>query len=197
MIRRYVPTKSNRQAWALEKEIATLILRLVKEREKGGYENDLLQTILEGARYSTTAHHGQEKETDRFIVDNCKNILLAAYETTAFPASWCLMLLAANPDWQERVRTEVIQVCRDHIPDADMLRKMKQVLIYTLHLSQKSTCVFVCYADVYKLFEQLYDYLHQWCSLAFLCLVCVAIAKTNFFLFRFSDFNPKGQHISV
>lgn len=41
---------------------------------------------------------------DSFIIDNCKNIYLAAHEATAIGASWCLMLLAANPGWQNHVR---------------------------------------------------------------------------------------------
>lgn len=49
---RHLPTKSNREAWALEKEAATLILQVVKERQAAGYEKDLLQMILEGAKNS-------------------------------------------------------------------------------------------------------------------------------------------------
>jgi hypothetical protein len=38
------------------------------------------------------------------------------------------MLLAANQEWQDRVRAEVLEVCGSGcLPDADMLRKMKQV----------------------------------------------------------------------
>ncbi|CAK7323462.1 unnamed protein product [Dovyalis caffra] len=121
---RYIPTKNNRQAWALEKEVRNLILEVVKERKEAAYEKDLLQMILESAKNSDL---GQEA-MDRFIVDNCKNIYLAGYETTAVSATWCLMLLAANQEWQDRVRAEVLEVCGSgRIPDADMLRKMKQL----------------------------------------------------------------------
>ncbi|XP_027091676.1 cytochrome P450 714C2 [Coffea arabica] len=118
---RYLPTKSNREMWELEKEIKTLILKVVKERQEVGYEKDLLQTVLEGAKNGNLS----QEALDSFIVDNCKNIYLAGYETTAVSAAWCLMLLAANPEWQERVRGEVLEVCRGQIPDADMIRKMK------------------------------------------------------------------------
>lgn len=64
---------------------------------------------------------------DQFIVDNCKNIYLAGFETSAVSASWCLMLLASNPEWQARIRQEVEHVCRGRLPDIDMLRKMKQL----------------------------------------------------------------------
>lgn len=122
---RKLPTKSNREAWGLEKEVRSLILKVVKERKQASYEKDLLQMILEGAENSDLT----QEATDSFIVDNCKNIYLAGYETTAVSASWCLMLLAANPEWQSRVRGEVLQLCNGSVEsiDSDMIRKMKQL----------------------------------------------------------------------
>lgn len=104
-----------------------MILQVVKERQAAGYEKDLLQMILEGAKNSDVS----QDATDRFIVDNCKNIYLAGYETTAVSATWCLMLLASNKKWQERVREEALRVCQGRMPDAEMVRKMKQVYIST------------------------------------------------------------------
>ena len=123
---RHLPTKSKRETWRLEKEIHSLIMKVVKERKEGASQNDLLQMIIEGA---TNTDFGQDK-IDRFIVDNCKNIYQAGYETTAVSATWTLMLLASNPEWQQRVRTEVLEICADRMPDADMVRKMKTVSIY-------------------------------------------------------------------
>lgn len=88
-------------------------------------QKDLLQMVLEGA----TINMNTQNAIDNFIVDNCKNIYLAGYETTAVAATWCLMLLAANPIWQQRVRDEVVQICKSRIPDADMIRQMKQVRV--------------------------------------------------------------------
>ncbi|KAK4389000.1 cytochrome [Sesamum angolense] len=118
-----LPTERNRQIWAPDKEISASILKVVKERRQAGREKDLLQTLLEGAKssYSTSA------AIDQFIVDNCRNIYSAGFQTTAVSSSWCLMLLASNPEWQTRVRYEVEEVCQGRIPDTDMLRKMKQL----------------------------------------------------------------------
>ncbi|KAK0577948.1 hypothetical protein LWI29_002719 [Acer saccharum] len=121
---RYLPTKSNRNAWELEKEIHNLILKVVKERkQEAAYEKDLLQMILEGAKSSNFS----QEETDQFIVDNCKNIYLAGFETTAVSSTWCLMLLASNQEWQDRVRAEVLEICQGQTPDYEMLNKMKQL----------------------------------------------------------------------
>ncbi|KAL2454739.1 Cytochrome [Abeliophyllum distichum] len=120
---RYLPTKSNREIWALEKEICALILKVVKERQQEGYDKDLLHILVKGAKSSDLS----QDAIDQFIVDNCRNIYLAGFETSAVAASWCLMLLASNPEWQTRVRDEVLEVCPGQVPDTDMLRKMKQL----------------------------------------------------------------------
>lgn len=79
--------------------------------------------ILEGAKNSNLSREAM----DRFMVDNSKNIYLAGYETSAVSATWCLMLLAANPEWQDRVRAQVLEICGGGMPDSDMVRKMKLV----------------------------------------------------------------------
>ena len=123
---RYLPTKSNREMWRLEKDIRALILKAVKERKETASEHDLLHKILEAA---TNSKDFSQDEADRFIVDNCKSMYLAGYETTAVSATWTLMLLASNPEWQARVRAEVLQVCGGQTPDANMVRKMKVVSV--------------------------------------------------------------------
>lgn len=128
-----MPTKTNRNMWALEKEIGSLILKIVKERQQAGHEKDLLQILVEGAKGSDLS----PQALDQFIVDNCRNIYLAGFETSAVAASWCLMLLASNPEWQTRAREEVLEVCQGQIPDVQMLRKMKLVSVF--HLPQKET----------------------------------------------------------
>lgn len=99
-----------------------LILKEVKE-EKEQTSKDLLEIILKGAKDSETS----KAEMDRFVVDNCKNIYLAGYETTSVTATWTMMLLGSNPEWQDRVRAEVLEVCGGQMPDAGMVRRMKTV----------------------------------------------------------------------
>lgn len=126
---RYLPTKTNRQIWKLEREIKSLILKVVQERKEATSEKNMLQMILEGAE--NIGQLGCGDATDRFVVDNCKNIYFAGYETTAITAAWTLMLLALNPGWQAKVRKEVMQLLRGgQLPDADMIPKMKTVNTY-------------------------------------------------------------------
>lgn len=119
----YLPTKTNREIWSLEKDVNEMIVQVVNERKKSAFEKDLLQMVIENVKDDNLS----KEDIDSFIVDNCKNIYLAGYETTAVSATWCLMLLASNQDWQDRVRAEVLEICGGRIPDLSMLGKMKQL----------------------------------------------------------------------
>ncbi|KAK7277203.1 hypothetical protein RIF29_18354 [Crotalaria pallida] len=142
---RYLPTRSNRDIWRLEKEINSSILKLIKQRLHDTQEQDLLQMILEGAKNCEGIDGllSSSGSRDRFMIDNCKNIFFAGHETTAITASWCLMLLAAHQDWQDRVRAEVLEVCGSDPPDARMLRSkaLNMVIQETLRLYPPSAFV--------------------------------------------------------
>lgn len=119
-----------------------MLLKLVNDRRAqsklGGVEKkDLLEMILESAArdnsHNTDMPHYRRK-TDRFILDNCRNIYFAGSETTALTVSWTLMLLSLHPEWQERIRAEIVEVCGDHelyhcLQDMDIVRKFKTVLL--------------------------------------------------------------------
>ncbi|KAJ6841804.1 SPX domain-containing membrane protein-like [Iris pallida] len=138
----FLPTKSNREVQRLEGEIRSLILHVVRERmEESTCEDDLLRSILENADIN---HVGSSDSVDSFIVDNCKNIYFAGHETTAVAATWCLMLLSFYPEWQDRARAEVMEVCRGQPPNANMIHNMKtltMVIQETLRLYPPSPLV--------------------------------------------------------
>ena len=129
-INRYLPTKSNREIWNLGSCIRSLILNIA---EKHGHDSAttpnkfFLHSIIEGSKAASFSSCTPED----FIVDNCKNIYFAGHETTAVTATWCLMLLAAHPEWQDRARAEVLDVCGGATgaadPDFDMISRMKTV----------------------------------------------------------------------
>ncbi|KAM3737959.1 hypothetical protein ACB098_09G096200 [Castanea mollissima] len=133
---RFLPTKSNREIWRLKKEVDTLILKVVKDRQQESQkgtvpQKDLLQMMLESA--VTRNDKLPRLKTDRFFVDICKNIYFAGHETTALSASWILMLLALHPEWQERVRAEILEVCGDQLynlfQDMDAFHKLKMLMM--------------------------------------------------------------------
>ncbi|XP_047328810.1 cytochrome P450 714A1-like [Impatiens glandulifera] len=128
-----IPSKRQKEIKELEKEIDSLIWEVITDREKESCntassntasKSDLLFSIMKGAGAATEENSRISK---KFIVDNCKNVFLAGHESTAVAASWCLMLLALNPDWQTRIREETGRVCPDGVIDANSLPKMKMV----------------------------------------------------------------------
>lgn len=93
-------------------------------------KKDLLQLLLSAAENDgDDSNIPPDMTANKFIVDNCKNIYFAGHETTAISASWCLMVLAAYPEWQARAREEVLEFHGTSMPTADMLRNMKVVYI--------------------------------------------------------------------
>ncbi|XP_062181510.1 cytochrome P450 714D1-like [Phragmites australis] len=134
----YLPTEKNRRIWRLTQEIRSLILQLASERRacKAEPGQDFLGSVIENSRVQPRA--------DDFVVDNCKNIYFAGHETSAVTATWCLMLLAAHPEWQDRARAEVLEVCGDAAPDFDAIAMMKtvhMVVLETLRLFPPSSFV--------------------------------------------------------
>lgn len=114
----------------MDKEIKAMILKIVRAQRSPTYEKDLLQVILDAAK-SYEENDGDwlpaDVSAEMFIVDNCKSIYFAGHENTGLTASWCLMLLAAYPEWQARARAEVLDVCGSKLPNDSMLRQMKVV----------------------------------------------------------------------
>ncbi|CAD6258608.1 unnamed protein product [Miscanthus lutarioriparius] len=132
---RYLPTKRNREIRRRGASIRDLILDIARRHEEehdppatssASNSDGFLRSIVEGAKAAASAFSSCTPED--FIVDNCKNIYFAGHETTSTTAAWCLMLLAAHPEWQSRARAEVMEVVRHGKPlDADTIRKLKTV----------------------------------------------------------------------
>ncbi|KAL8089726.1 hypothetical protein AgCh_039277 [Apium graveolens] len=120
---RFLPTKQNKQQWKLEKEVYSIIMEMTKKCTMGGEGEGMIHTLVDGA------NHGElgPSTPQQFIVDNCKDLYLAAFEVTGIASIWGLMLLAAHPDWQARARAEVLELCGREMPDAEKLSKMKVV----------------------------------------------------------------------
>ncbi|KAJ9188992.1 hypothetical protein P3X46_000335 [Hevea brasiliensis] len=81
-------------------------MEIAKERTGSISHQDLLQAIIEGSK---NGELGTLTE-DEFIGDNCKNMFLGGYLPPALAAVWGLMLLASHPEWQDRARSEVLEL---------------------------------------------------------------------------------------
>ncbi|CAD6216643.1 unnamed protein product [Miscanthus lutarioriparius] len=121
----FLPTRTNREAWRLNRVVRDLVLDVV--RESGDDDRNLLNAMLRSAAASGGGDRVGAAAVEEFVVDNCKNIYFAGYETTAVTAAWCMMLLALHPEWQDLVRDEARQACAGAAPDFASLHKMKQL----------------------------------------------------------------------
>ncbi|VAI03829.1 unnamed protein product [Triticum turgidum subsp. durum] len=135
-----LPTKANREIQKLEQEVRLLILDAAKEhsRESSISNNDdngnncietkhngFLRSIVNSSRHCPASYNGSAED---YIVDNCKNIYFAGHETAAVTTTWCLMLLATHPVWQDHARAEALEVCRGCTKlDVDVLRRLKTI----------------------------------------------------------------------
>eukprot|EP01018_Ginkgo_biloba_P032786 Gb_24246 [translate_table: standard] len=126
---RFIPTSTVREARKLGKEADFLILQIIRARlecrSKGdGDGDDLLGIMLSESEEGIIK--GKHCLTIQDVVDECKTLLIAGQETTKLSLTWTMMLLALNPDWQEKVRAEVMETMGTaSIPDMNMLPRMK------------------------------------------------------------------------
>ena len=118
-----------RAARRLRSSVGAIIAR--RQAEGGGGE-DLLGRLL-AARDPDS---GEPMDHER-LVSNLLTLLEAGHETTSRSLAWTFYLLARAPDWQERLRAEVLSVCRTEPVSAEHLPALsltQQVLKEALRL---------------------------------------------------------------
>jgi Cytochrome P450 len=121
---RYLSTRTNREINRLNQEIRSLIQNIVEEhKQQTSLNQDFLHSIIKGSE----SIPDKSVSIDDFIIDNCKTMYLAGLETTSVSLTWCLLLLSVYPEWQDRVRKEVLEVTHGAMPDLDMLSQFKMV----------------------------------------------------------------------
>ncbi|XP_038986431.1 cytochrome P450 734A6-like [Phoenix dactylifera] len=156
---RFLPTKVNTSSWKLDKEIKKNLMALIGRRKEisvkekaDGSAKDLLGLMINASTKkappapsssSTSCHRrpttaSTSTITVQDIVEECKTFFFAGKQTTSNLLTWTTVLLAMHPEWQERAREEVLEVCgsRD-IPTRDHLTKFKtlgMILNETLRL---------------------------------------------------------------
>lgn len=140
LIHRFLPTKKNTNSWKLDIEIRRNLERLIAVRRSEAAlpaekkQKDLLGLMIDasggggGGGRRTGNPSAVAAISVRDIVEECKTFFFAGKQTTTNLLTWTTVLLAMHPDWQDRARQEVLQVCgsRD-IPSRDQLTKLKTV----------------------------------------------------------------------
>jgi PHYB activation tagged suppressor 1 len=117
--------------WTLEKKLKATFMAIIQPRlaSKGnGYGDDLLGLMLEACFMTEQGEQRDELTlTMDEIIDECKTFFFAGQDTTSHLLTWTMFLLSVYPEWQERLREEVLRECGKANPTADMLSKLKEV----------------------------------------------------------------------
>ncbi|KAI5057311.1 hypothetical protein GOP47_0027326 [Adiantum capillus-veneris] len=124
---RYLPTAHNRYACRLNSQIEATISQIITSRGSSYVGNDLLGILMAANRKELQGSQKNLSLSMREIVDECKTFFFAGHETTATLLTWTTMLLASNPEWQEKTREEVLLVCGREAPTHQSLHNLKIV----------------------------------------------------------------------
>ena len=125
-----MPTsKSSRRVEKLDKKVRSLLMAIIEgrlaDKDTNGYGNDLLGLMLE-ARALEQEGRAQMLTTQE-IVDECKTFFFAGQDTTSHLLTWTMFLLSRYPEWQHKLREEVMKECGNAVPNPDMVTKLKLV----------------------------------------------------------------------
>ncbi|XP_030460941.1 cytochrome P450 72A397-like isoform X1 [Syzygium oleosum] len=123
---RFVPTSVNRRMKNIGKEVRSLLMDIVRRREKAmrageAASDDLLGVLLESNMKENVGMSLHD------VIEDCKLFYFAGQETTSVLLVWTMVLLSVHSDWQARAREEVLQVFGSRKPDFDGISHLKIV----------------------------------------------------------------------
>lgn len=131
---RWMPHPAYFQLLRLSRQLRGAVGGIIARRQRSGDStgDDLLGRLL-AARDPDS---GEPMDHDR-LVNNLLTLLEAGHETTSRALTWTLFLLARVPEWQDRVRAEVLSVVGDGPITAEHLPRLvltQQVLKEAMRL---------------------------------------------------------------
>jgi cytokinin trans-hydroxylase len=136
---RYYPSKYRREIRRLNGELEAVLMESIRRSREIADEGRaavatygrgllaMLMSEMEEKEKNGGGGGGEFSYDAQLVIDECKTFFFAGHETSALLLTWAIMLLATNPAWQEKARTEVAAVCGDHPPSADHLSKLTVV----------------------------------------------------------------------
>ena len=114
----WYPGKYGRRRAAAELRAA--VAQILARRRAAGFEGDDLLARLARAQDPDTGTPMSEKQ----LIDNLVTFFIAGHENTAKALTWALYLLARAPEWQQRIRDEVMAVAGEGQVRAEHLDKL-------------------------------------------------------------------------
>jgi cytochrome P450 len=122
---------SRRRVLTARRQLDTIVNDVVDiRRRSGSTRNDLLSLLLE-------ARGADDEASARQLRDDAVTFLLASHDTIAHALTWTWTLLAANPEADARLHTEVASVVGARLPSAQDVPRLaytRSVLAEALRL---------------------------------------------------------------
>uniref|UniRef100_A0ACD5YQ18 Uncharacterized protein n=1 Tax=Avena sativa TaxID=4498 RepID=A0ACD5YQ18_AVESA len=130
---RFMPTKKNWLSWKLDRDIRRNLTRLIGRRSDeadggkadSGSFRDLLGLMINAGERTTARAPVAKAIPVHDMLEECKTFFFAGKQTTTNLLTWATVLLAMHPEWQERARREVLDVCGSDEPSKEHLPKLK------------------------------------------------------------------------
>lgn len=127
---KFDPSAAMRRARVGRVYLRATLGRLVDERGPDGGADDFFGGLIRALYAALPPHEARER-----AVDNAVTFYVAGHETTANALAWSIYLLAAQPQMQDRVRTEVQQAIDGDPADLpDRTPYLRQVLDEAMRL---------------------------------------------------------------
>nr|AYV88857.1 cytochrome P450 oxidase CYP72D18 [Polygala tenuifolia] len=147
---RFVPTKKNLRRKKLDKEIRSMVRNLIESKEDSmivgeGKVDNLLGILLQANKENNNYHMTMEE-----VIEECKQFYLAGQETTSSLLTWTVIVLAMHPDWQEKARLEILEICKGEEPDFEALAHFKIINMITMEVLRLYPPAIAHYQHAYK-----------------------------------------------
>ncbi|KAH1074077.1 hypothetical protein J1N35_026405 [Gossypium stocksii] len=136
---RFLPTKVNKRMEHINREVRSLLTRIIEKREKfiraGDHKDDLLGLLLKSNLNEVEVNKNSGAGMSMAdVIEECKLFYFLGQETTANLLTWTMIVLSMHNEWQKRAREEVLQVFGNNKPDYDDLNRLKIVNMILLEV---------------------------------------------------------------
>ncbi|XP_062097731.1 cytochrome P450 CYP72A616-like [Humulus lupulus] len=126
---RFVPTKKNRKRYELDNKIKAILHDLIRDRTqaKQTEEMNLLDLLLQNTKLGNDNIDENNCLSINDVIEECKLFYIAGQDTSASLLTWTMVSLSMHPNWQEKAREEVLQLCGMKTPTFEAINHLKIV----------------------------------------------------------------------
>ncbi|KAM7510749.1 hypothetical protein LguiB_009624 [Lonicera macranthoides] len=123
---RFVPTKKNKRRYEIHNRIKAMLRELIRKKEMAIANGETIGDDLLSLMLQCKGQSDSDMTIDD-VIEECKLFYFAGQETTANWLTWTMIVLSMHPDWQDKARQEVQQICRENVPDLQAVNRLKIV----------------------------------------------------------------------